>query len=107
MSEQGNKKPAYVLGHILKLRDPFEIGDTEYTELVFKHRLLARHIEDIPVDVTLQTMKSFFKPIRCMVGVPSVVIEQLSPADLTECMKVFTYFFTGGQEDGETLDGLL
>lgn len=100
--ELQSNKAKYVLPHPVRLKAPFDLGTKTYSEVVFKNELTAEHIGKLPVGGE-QKFEDFYTPIASMLGEPTEVVRHLRPADLMKCIEVFTYFFTGGLETGESV----
>lgn len=97
-AEEANK---YALPYELELQEPFEIGTTPVTKLVFKNRMRASYVAHLPVgDLKNLKFGTLYPIISKMTGELPEVIDNLGTNDLTQCVKVVSHFLNGGPTTG-------
>ena len=82
------------LPHTLKLKVPFDFGDTEYTELVFKNRLTFAMTEHMPMDGEDLQRGHLIPIIRGMTELPTEAVRLMDARDLGQVMRVVNHFLS-------------
>ena len=84
----------------LSLKVPVKFGNKIIDVLVFQNPLTAKALKHLPIggEGTALKMGHLFPVIRAMTGQPTTVIDDLSPKDLGECVKIVTPFMSLGAD---------
>lgn len=89
----------YELPYTQKLQEPFEVGEGKLvSELVWKNRLQAAMVENMPIGGREFLQSKHFLPIISgMTGESPIVIRKMGYADYAESIGIASYFLEGGQ----------
>jgi len=91
----------YTLPHTITLQEPIEMGKdtkTMITEITFRNKFTAAMVENMPLEG--HTMGHFYPIISKMSGETMETVRRMGFADLQDCIKVVSSFFTIGPAIG-------